>query len=977
MKKQILLIIAFLCTSLISFAQNKVNGIVTDQNSIPLEGVAVVIKGTTDGVVTNSKGEFSLNVPDGKTIVFSCLGLVDKEITAAGQKDLTVAMSNDNLYLDDVVVIGYGTSKKSDLTGSVATIKKDDLKNTKIGNASSALQGMAAGVQVTVGDMKPGADAGIIIRGVGSVNAGSGPLVLVDGVPASLQDVAPNDIASIEILKDASSAAIYGSRGSNGVVLITTKRGEEGSVKVNLNIQGGIQQMLNKQEVLNAQEYYDIVNLAGQAYRWSAEELRLISAGQSTDWQDAITTLGSFQNYNMSVTAGSGRMKNYFGIDYYDNKGIVRNSSFNRLNLRYNTDIDVNDWFRTGARVNFITSTLYNVSEESDSLYGTMYSAFAAQPTGPVYASNGEYFDGFLNTRANPVAMVELLNKRTNRLNVIGSMYLEFEPVKGLVFRSENTVNKTSHYYTNYEDGRMGQHYPKEGRATLEGGIGDLLQSENTVTYNFESGVHKGSVMGGFSASRQTYEGITAVNKGLNPITNIYNVGGAEDWGPNSSWGGANTLASFYTRLNYNFNDKLLATFTMRADGSSRFAPGHRWGYFPSAALAWRISEEDFLKHSSVVNNLKLRLSAGRLGNQNIGDYAYQALVSDGGAMHNYVLGGAQAVGSIYTSIYNPDLTWEKANQLDLGLDFGLYKGRISGTLETYYKRTSDLLWTVPLPYESGYTSSLTNVGKLDNYGVEFTLNTVNVQAEKFQWSSSFNFTWNHNNVVELYDGKTDVGKWIFVGHSLSEFYSLRSLGIWQLSEASEAARYGAQPGDRKIDDVDDNGIINGDDRQFNGYSTPQFYGGFTNTFNIGNFDLTIFMNYAGGYKINNSLLRFMNSYNLSGNMGKDYYNNYWTLDRPSNIYPAPRIGSQYSNGDGTDANYEDGGFLRIKNVELGYNIPNKVTNKIGVANIRFYVAVQNLYTFTKFTGYDVEAWDKSNTYPGARAYIGGLSFSF
>ena len=414
----------------------------------------------------------------------------------------------------------------------------------------------------------------------------------------------------------------------------------------------------------------------------------------------------------------------------------------------------------------------------------------------------------------------------------------------------------------------------------------------------------------------------------------------------------------------------------MRGDGSSRFAPGHRWGFFPSMALAWRASEEGFLKDTQV-NNLKLRLSIGRLGNQNIGDYQYSALISEGDQFNDYVFNNITATGTTYATMANPNLTWEKANQLDLGIDFGFFNNRIAGTIEGYYKHTSDLLWTVPLPYESGYTSSITNVGALENKGIEFTLNTVNINRSKFSWTTSFNITYNKNKVVELYDGKQDVGKWIFVGHSLSEYYTLKNLGIWQLDEAAEAAKYGAQPGDRKIWDKDENGVINGDDRVFAGQSTPTVYGGLTNTFNIGNFDFTVFMNFAAGHKINNGLLRFQNSFNQGGNMGVDYYENYWTMDRPSNKYPAPRIGSAYSNGDGTDANLQNGNYLRIKNIELGYTLPYRFLAKAGVSSLRFFVSVQNVYTFTEFTGYDVEAWDTSNTYPGARAFIGGISLNF
>lgn len=981
MKKIISIVYLFFIT-ILGFAQNPIQGVVTDTNSEPLAGVSVVVKGCNTGTSTDPYGKFTIQAGNGDVLVFSFLGMIEKEIVIKNSDFISLMMLDDKFALDDAVVIGYGTMKKSDLTGSVASVKPSDLKNTKIGLATGALQGTAAGVQITNGNLKPGAGASIIIRGVGSVNAGSGPLCVVDGVPMDLNTVSPNDIASIEILKDASAASIYGSRGSNGVILITTKRGENGKSRVSFNAASGIQKMLNKQEMMNAQEYYELVSLAGQAYTWSSEELRLLSRGESTDWQDAVTRTGQFHNYNVSISGGSNKISHYLGLDWYDHQGIIRNSSFDKLTIRYNMDSKINDWITVGARFNIIYSKLININEEQDSGYGTMYSALASQPTAPIYASDGEYFDGFLNTRANPVAMVELLDKRTKHITTGGSVYLEFEPVKNLFFRTDNTVNYSVARANQYEDGRMGQHYAADGHAWISSSLNRYMQTENTITYHLAFNRHKVSMMGGFSASKTDYEGDTADSKGLNPITKYNNLYGAVTHGPNSSYAGASTLASFYTRLTYNFGDRYLATLTMRADGSSRFAENHRWGYFPSMAFAWRISEEPFLKNKNQVNNLKLRLSIGRLGNQSIGDYRYAALIGEGGAFQDYVFNGHKAVGAVYGSIANPNLTWEKANQIDLGLDFGFFNNRISGTLEGYYKRTSDLLWTVPLPKESGYLNSLTNIGKIDNKGVEFTMNTININRRRFQWTSSFNVTYNKNNVVELYDGKQDVDKSIFVGHSLNEFYVLQSDGIWQLDEASDAAKYGCVPGDRKIKDLDMNEKINGMDRDFSGQSTPRIYGGFSNTFNygnsrMGNLDLTVFMNFAAGYQVYNSLLMWEDSYNVGGNMGKNYYDHYWTIERPSNKYPAPRIGSPFGNGDGTNALLQRGDYLRIKNVELGYTLPYRIFEKAKVSSVRFYLSVQNLFTFTEFTGYDVEAWDKTNTYPGARAFIGGVSLNF
>lgn len=978
--KKILFLLAALLLATAGFAQNKVEGVVMNENSEPLAGVAVIVKGTQKGVSTDAKGYFSIDAKKGQTLTFSYIGMINQSVpVGGGNARMEIRMVPDNYNMDDVVVIGYGSAKKSDLTGSVASIKPDVLKNSKIGMVSAALQGAAAGVQVTQGNMKPGADASILIRGAGSINAGTEPLYIVDGVPmqGGLQDLSAGDIQSIEVLKDASSASIYGSRGSNGVVLVTTKKGTAGKTRVSFNITGGVQKLMNKQDMMTAQQYYDLIESTGQTYTWTSAELRQLSRGESTDWQDAVTQDGSFQNYNFSVSGGGKTATHYLGLDYYDQQGTIKRSSFNKLTVRYNMDATLNKWLRSGVRMNVIESKLMNINEESDSGYGTMHSAITAQPTAPIYNADGSYFDGFLNTKANPVAIVDLLDKPTKKTRVVGSFYLELEPIKNLRIRSDNGGELVFFKVNEYEDGRMGQHYTADGHARIMSNKKRYWQTENTVTYDFIRNRHKLTVMGGFSASQTDYEEVTADSKGLNATTKYNNLGGATTHGPNGSYASASTLVSFYGRATYNFDERYLVTLTMRGDGSSRFAPGHQWGYFPSLAAAWRISEEKFMQNAKWVDNLKLRVSAGMLGNQNIGDYSYAAQISQGGSGLDYVFGNSLASGAVYSSISNPDLTWEKAKQLDIGLDFGLFGNRIAGTIEGYYKRTNDLLWTVPLPKESGYTSSMTNVGVLDNKGIEFTLNTVNLNLRNFQWTSSFNISYNHNEIIELYDGKQDVNKSLFVGHSLGEFYLLRSQGIWQLDEADKAAVYGAYPGDRKILDKEPNNVINGEDRMFAGQSTPTWYGGFTNTFRFYGVDVTLFMNFAGGHMINNTLLRSQNSYNVWGNMSRDYYNGYWRTDRPSNIYPAPRVGSAYANGDGTDANLQDGKYLRIKNLEVGYTLPKRWTDTIRANSIRVFFSVQNLATFTAYTGYDVEAWDNTNPYPGSRSFIGGVSINF
>ncbi len=980
MKKYILTLFALIFAFSAANAQEfTISGTVTDTEDEPLAGVAVIIQETKEGTMTDGKGRYTIEAEEGQTLEFSFIGMVTQNVTIGKRSVIDIQMTESAIFLDEAVAIGYGVAKKSDLTGAVASVKAEDLQTAKIGTVTSALQGLATGVHVTTGSVKPGGDASVIIRGNSTFKSDSTPLYIVDGMPVQggLQDLSSSDIQSIEILKDASSAAIYGSRGANGVVLITTKKGTADKMRISLNASYGTQRMLNKQDLMNAQQYYDLVSYAQpDDYTWTSEELRLLSRGESTDWQDAITQNGSYQNYNFSISGGSEKIQHYFGLDYYDQIGIIKNSSFNKLTARYNMDAKMNDWFRYGVRFNVIESTLKNINEESDPLYGTMFSAISAQPTAPIFTKDGEYFDGFLNTKANPVAIVDLLDRTTLKSRVVGSFYLEIEPIKNLRIRSDNGGELVFYRVNEYEDERMGQHYTEGGHAKVTANKKRYWQTENTVTYDMNiEDTHKLTVMAGFSASRTEFEQTIADSKKLSAILKYYNLGGAEEHGPNESNAVTSSLVSFYGRATYNYKDRYLATVTMRGDGSSRFAPGHRWGFFPSAALAWRISEESFVKDNvKWISNLKLRASAGMLGNQEIGDFQYAALIDLGDPTANYVFGNNLASGAQQINISNPELTWEKSNQYDIAIDFGFLDNRIAGTIEGYYKRTSDLLWEVPLPLESGFNTSLTNIGKVDNRGIEFSISTVNISTRDFSWTTALNFSVNQNEIMELYNGKTDVNKDLFVGKPISDWYLLKNLGIWQVNEAAEAAKYGAQPGDRKVWDKNGDYVINGDDRDFCGQSTPKWYGSFNTAFNFKGFDLSAFFTFAGGHYINNDLRRFLDSYNVWGNMSENYYKYYWREDRPNNRYPAPRVGSAYANGDGTDANLEKGDYLRLRNLELGYTFSKKM---LKIMNMRVYVAVQNVFTATEFTGYDVESSSNSNPYPNARSFIGGISINF
>jgi len=964
----------------IANAQHVLNGFVTSATNEPVTGASVKRVGSNVTTITDGEGKFRIEANKGDVLEFSFVGMVTKRMTVGDESIINVQLVSDAINLEEVVTIGYGQVRKSDLTGSVSSVKPEDLANARVGTVTSALQGLATGVFVTTGSVKPGGDASVIIRGQGSLRAGNAPLYIVDGMPVEggLQDLSPNDIASIEVLKDASASSIYGSRGSNGVVLVTTKKGSPGKGRLAFSANGGTQRMLNKQDLMNAQQYYELASLAVPDYRWTSEELRLLSRGESTDWQDAVTQNGNYQNYNLSARGGSEKVTHFLSTDWYDQKGTIKNSSFYRATVRYNLDAQTTDWLKSGIRFNVIESKLYNINEEADSGYGTMFSAISSQPTAPIFTESGEYFDGFLNTKANPVGIVDLLDRGTQKSRVVGAVYFEFEPIKDLVIRSENGGELEFFNVNSYEDGRMGQHYPDGGHAVKFAGKKRYLQTENTATYSMESGAHRFQTMLGFSASKTDYENVTADSKNLSPILKYNNLGGAQNHGPNGSYAVSSTLTSFFGRLNYNFDERYLLTATFRGDGSSRFAPGKRWGFFPSLAFAWRISEESFLRDVEAISNLKLRTSAGMLGNQNIGDFAYAATIGEGGEWADYVFGGNLATGAVLHTISNPDLTWEKAQQIDLGLDFGFFNNRLAGTIDTYYKRTRDLLWLVPLPMESGFDNSLTNVGQINNRGIEIGIQSVNFNRRNFNWTTAFNFSFNENEIAELYDGKQDVNKSLFVGKSINEFFLLKADGIWQQDEAAEAARYNAFPGDRKVIDIDDNGVINGDDRHFAGLSVPKFYGSLSNTFTYKEFDFTTFFTYAGGHFINNSLNRYLLAFNPWGNMATEYYEGYWTPNRPSNRYPAPRVGSPYANGDGTDAHLQRGDFIRLRNIELGYNLrSSSFVRRVKADHVRIFASVQNVFTLTEFTGFDVESSDKTNPYPNARSFIAGISLNF
>ena len=984
MKKHIILFIAIFFASVLHAQTINIRGTVTDTSNETLPGVSITIKGTQTGTVSDANGNYSIRAQRGNVLEFTFVGMVKQSVTVGKQNVINIQMAADAINLDEVVAIGYGIAKKSDLTGAVASIKSENLTNSKVGTVTTALQGLAAGVQVTTGSVKPGGDASVVIRGVGSLRAGSEPLYIVDGIPVQggLQDLSSGDIESIEILKDASSASIYGSRGSNGVVLVTTKKGTSGKAKISLNASFGTQRMLNKQDLMNAQQYYELVSIAQPNYKWTSEELRLLSRGESTDWQDAVTQNGQYQNYNFSISGGKNDIQHFLGVDWYDQKGTIKNSSFNKLTVRYNMDAKLNKWLRYGVRFNVIESKLMNINEEADSGYGTMFSAISSQPTAPIYTEDGEYFDGFLNTRANPVAIVDLLDKATLKSRFVGSAYIEIEPIKNLKLRSDNGGELVFYKVNTYEDGRMGQHYTAGGHANVMSNKKRYWQTENTATYSFDiNKEHQLSAMAGFSASRTDYEEVTADSKKLSSILKYYNLQGAEEHGPNSSYAVPSSLVSFYGRFNYNFSNRYLATLTMRGDGSSRFAPGHRWGTFPSVSAGWRISSEKFMQPlQDIVTDLKLRAGWGMNGNQGgFGNYAYMASmsasklpVSEG----NLYPGLAIRPGSAA----NKELTWEKTSQWNLGLDLTMFDSRLSFSVDAYYKKTTDLLLTVSLP-ENVVPSSVTrNDGEMVNKGMEFTVSSQNLKGN-FQWNTDFNISFNRNKLTklglnkvyyyaEMYESK-EKAVILKEGLPLGTFFGYISEGV------------DPETGNIIYRDLNGNGFIDPEDRTTLGNAQPKFIYGMTNTFSYAGFDLSVFLQGSQGNKIFNASRIDMEGMTDFRNQSVRVLDRW---KRPGMITNVPRVGNTENNHNSSRF-VEDGSYLRLKTVTLSYNFPKKWLNKIHLSRLQAYVTGQNLFTLTKYKGYDpeVNAFGGDSvaqgvdygTYPQSRAVIFGLNVEF
>lgn len=968
-------------------AQNKnVSGTVLDNSGQPVIGASVVVVGQSKlGTVTDIDGKFSIAVPaTSKKIEVSYIGMVSQVIEAKAGAPMKIIMKDNLKDLDEVVVIGYGVVKKRDLTGSMTSIKSEDIVATPTTNALESLQGKVAGLDMTKSSGQTGSGLSFSIRGNRSLNASNTPLIIVDGIPYGTDiDINPNIIESMEILKDASSTAIYGSRGANGVILITTKKGTQGKTKVTYNGYYSTNSVAAYPERMNLQEW---ANFKREAYKadgqWASEAddakifgsaYDAVKSNQDVDWVDLLMKGGSQTSHSISISNGSEKTSFNLAFEYMKEQGLVKLDNLSR----YNTTLGISHKVTKDFKLNFnMVYTFQNQNIRRDPLNRAIYES----PYGDVYNEDGSinplpFNDGqTISPIAEEAAGVYKNNRRTSHL--VGNIGANWNIIKNLTLTSTFGLDRKD-----IRNGHFADQYTHDGAGNYS--VADATNEtemnwswENTLNYNFKIDKHDFSVMAGnalYQNEAETYTG--SGHDIISPSMLFYNLGALQNSQKISSNYIKTTMASFFGRINYKFNEKYLLTLTFREDGSSVLASKHKWGFFPSAAFAWRMKEEKFLKDVEWLYNLKLRLSYGISGNSAVS--AYQTQGGLGKTMYSFINNGVEGGAYGYYPALTPNtaLGWEKTATTNFGIDFGFLNNRISGSIDLYYQNTYDLLMQKKVPTSTGYSISWDNIGKTENKGVEIVLNTANIVNKDFKWNTDLTFTLNREKIKELADGSDrDISNGWFVGHPIKTHYGLKKLGIWQLNETEEAAKYGEKPGRIKIYDKNkDFKIDNDNDRVILGSEVPDFVMGMNNTFRYKDFDLRVFMYWRQGQTLHAEAAGY-GSFRNQGDPGLKF--NYWTEDNPTNDFPRPEKSFSSSDPRLESLGYVDGSYLKIKEITLGYSLPKTWISKINASKVRVYCSLKNFFTFSHFDNYDPERGG-SLSYPMTKQAVFGLNVEF
>ncbi|MGK6352334.1 SusC/RagA family TonB-linked outer membrane protein [Parapedobacter sp. DT-150] len=971
------------CTVL-CFAQTRtITGTVTDATTKePLHGVTIQVKGEPAGTQTDAKGSFTLNVPASGSVILvvNYLGYMVKEVPAASSQ-LNISLEREDTALDEVIVVGYGTMRKRDLTGAVASVKAKDITAIPTTNVLRSLQGKVAGLDITQSSGQPGADVNLLLRGNRSLNASNAPLILVDGIQySSFVDVNPGDIESIDVLKDVSSTAIYGTRGANGVIIITTKKGTRtGRTNISASAYASVNTKALYPELMNGLEY---AQLKREAYRttnngeyrddseiFNATELEYLNNGQFEDWVDHIFHTGLMSNYEINLSGGSERSLYAASFGYQRDRGVIRNDVFRRYNGRLSLEQTISPIFKVGI------NALYTFKNQ-DQRDNPLNMAQKMLPIAKAYNDDGTlnlYPAPGYNTQINPLADEEkgvfVNNILDKRLFTSGFLDIKFH--EDFLFKSTIGIDINDFrngYFRDYNT------IANVGRNSSSGDeVRTYLQYtwENTLNYTKQVGDHQVTALVGTSTIASKQEEFTGSgNNQASALNEFYDLGSntiSKDIGSSLN---ETALASFFGRVNYIFMDRYIFQASLRADGSSVLATGNKWGYFPSVSGAWRLKDEAFLQGSEKISELKLRVSWGEAGNSAIDPYG-----TLGGLTRSaYAFGTSAAFGYYPTDLKNPELTWETTATWDIGLDFGFFNNRIIGAVDFYRSKTTDLLLPALLPTSTGYASVLQNVGVTENRGFEVSLNTRNIESGDFNWTTDWSYTLNREKILSLNQGvsRNIANNWI-VGEPLQIFYDYKKTGIWQLGEEEAATAFGGyKPGDIKILDANGNGISDSEDRVV--YSqVPKFSFGINNSLSYQDVDLSVFVFGRVGQVIN-----FEKGYYYKANaLENGTLVDYWTPENPTNAFPRPN--SSYSTTNylfQPTLRYVDGSFIKIRDITLGYTLPQSLLTRIKVNRLRVYGTLQNYFVFSKLHDYDPERGG-SMAFPMTKAMVFGVNLDF
>lgn len=987
------------------FAQDRmVTGKVSssdDASGIP--GASVSVKGTSKGTTTDADGNYKISVSGSSILVFTSVGFNSQEVTVGSKTQINVSLSADNKSLSEVVVVGYGTQKKSQMTGAISSVTSKQITEMPITNLGQAMQGRVAGVDVAQSGSKPGTVPKVLIRGRRSFNAGNDPLYVVDGIPLSggYEDMNPNDVASMEILKDATATAIYGARGANGVVLITTKRGnKDGKTVISYDTYVGTTKTLDKIQLFNGAEYAEmkresrrtigtykdangnlvptgVIDAFADSKLFTAIELDGIKVGRTTDYQDLMVKQGFQQNHALGIQGGNEKTQFSINAGYFQDKGIIEGLDFSRYSVRVNVDHQVSKRLKVGI-------SSYGMYSLTNGANLNPYGFLASQnPLARAYDDSGNLIfqqtdDALLTNPLNEIVPGAKIDE-TKKYRIFNSIYAEYQIADGLKYRvnfgPDFTISRNGQFNGALTNAIKGGN----PTATTDNRFGFNYTLENILTYNKQFKNHNLGVTLLQSMQRDNYEQYTQSVLGVPVETQaFYNLGNAssiQGIGSNLiQW----TIASYMARINYDYKGKYLLTATMRRDGSSRFGENSKWGNFPGFALGWNLHQEDFMKDLTWLDELKLRASYAQVGNQGLSPYQTQGLEG----RTSYAWNNTAAYGYRPNTIGNADLKWETSTSQNIGMDFSILRGRVSGSLEYYQTNTTDLLLSDQLPTSTGFAAVTRNVGETQNKGVELSLSTINIDAANgFKWSTDFTFYKNTEAILSLYNGaKDDVGNRWFIGRPLNSYYDYQYAGIWQTAEADKAKAMGFTVGQIKVADSDGDGKITAADRVLLGSDVPSWTGGITNRFSFKGFDLSFFIFTRQGQMI-------MSKFHQNSNYLQGRYNqikvDYWTPNNPNAYYPRPNFNQEFP-AYNTAISYFDGSFIKVRNINFGYTFPAKTAAKLGLNSLRLYASIQQPFIFSeyrsKWNGVDPETSNgnvNNDVTPATSVTTFGLNIKF